>query len=285
MLKSYNDLILSDNIDELNLTPETLSGFFVAFYCENGALQFTEENERHLVEDGDMLVFTPRKIIGSYMRTPDLRGKIICFGTSLLDDSVPEIFQIDKNCWKKLIYLSRNPVFRASEFQRNLFLAYFNLIEVYLDDCANTYRKRSIKLLAQSVIVEMLHELDDLHLLGENEEEAAAEVSRKDKLFQHFIAMLTHPGNTEREVKAYANRLLVTPKYLSHVCKEKCGRTASDLIAEATVRNIKYYLLQTDLTVKEIAYKMDFADISFFCKYTKKHLGRSPMEYRKALWA
>ena len=81
-------------------------------------------------------------------------------------------------------------------------------------------------------------------------------------------------------VRAFAQKLLVTPKYLSAVCKEKSGRTAMDWNTESTVTHIKYYLLQTDLTVKEIAFKLDFPDVSFFCKYVKKHLGQAPLEYR-----
>ena len=56
-----------------------------------------------------------------------------------------------------------------------------------------------------------------------------------------------------------------------------------DWITESTVNHIKYYLLQTNLTVKEIAYKLDFPDVSFFCKYVKKHLGQAPLEYRSGL--
>jgi YesN/AraC family two-component response regulator len=56
-----------------------------------------------------------------------------------------------------------------------------------------------------------------------------------------------------------------------------------DWITESIVGHIKYYLLQTDLSVKEIAFKLDFPDVSFFCKYVKKHLGKSPMEYRKTM--
>ena len=31
MLKSFNDLIISDNMDEVNVAPETMSSFFIAF--------------------------------------------------------------------------------------------------------------------------------------------------------------------------------------------------------------------------------------------------------------
>lgn len=75
---------------------------------------------------------------------------------------------------------------------------------------------------------------------------------------------------------------MVTPQYLSAVCKEKSGRTAMEWITESTVTHINTYLLQSNLTVKEIAFKLDFPDVSFFCKYVRKHLGQAPLEYRRA---
>ena len=172
-------------------------------------------------------------------------------------------------------------VMHATEFQSKLFLAYFNLLRTYMEDSDNPYRQRIIKITSQAAAVEILHELDNwTHLEGNPTDQAKHEASQKDLLFQRFITMLSHPANTEREVKAYAEQLLVTPKYLSAVCKEKSGRTALDWITESVVAHIKYYLLQTDLTVKEIAFKLDFPDVSFFCKYVKKHLGQAPLEYR-----
>ena len=283
MLKSFNDLIISDNMDEVNVAPETMSSFFIAFYCEKGALQFSIEGEMYHAKEGDLVACTPRNIIGLYMRSPDLQGKVICMGESLYDETMPSVFHIDPNWWKKFLYLRQNPVMHATEFQSKLFLAYFNLLKTYMEDSDNPYRQRIIKITSQAAAVEILHELD----IWEPFEEAPTdqtrhEASQKDLLFQRFITLLSHPANTEREVRAFAEQLLVTPKYLSAVCKEKSGRTAMDWITESTVGHIKYYLLQTDLTVKEIAFKLDFPDVSFFCKYVKKHLGQAPLEYRNA---
>ncbi len=281
MLKVFDELIISDNIDEVNISPETFSNFLIVFFCEKGALQFSVGSKRYVAEAGTLVVSTPHNIIGLYMRTPDLQGKIICADTSLFDDSVLKIFHLDPNWLKKMIYLSQNPLYHTSEFHRKLFLAYFNLLEIYLEDSDKYYRKDSIKLLAQSVIVEIMHQLDNGNLVEESSNKTSADISQKDRLFRRFITMLLQDACTDREVKAYADRLLITPKHLSYICKEQSGRTASEWITETVVRNIKYYLLQTDLTIKEIAFKMDFPDVSFFCKYTKKHLGKSPIEYRK----
>ena len=281
MLKSYNDLIISDNMDEVNMAPETMASFFIAFYCEKGALQFSIEGEMYRAEKGDLVVCTPRNIVGSYMRSPDLQGKVICIGKTIYDETMPGIFHIDPNWWKKFLFLRQNPVMHANEFQGKLFLAYFNLLKIYMEDSDNIYRQRIIKITSQAAAVEILHLLDSWAQLEEvSSGKQIPEISQKDRLFQRFITLLSRPGNTEREVKAYAEQLLVTPKYLSAVCKKRSGRTAMDWITERTVSHIKHYLLETDLSVKEIAYKLDFPDVSFFCKYVKKHLGQAPLEYR-----
>lgn len=277
-MKSVNDLIVSDNIDEVNIASETMSSSFLAFYCERGALQFTVEGEMYHVGEGDIVICTPRNIIGMYMRTPDLQGKVISASELIYDETMPSVFHIDPNWWKKLFFLRQNPVVHATEFQGKLFLAYFNLLMVYMEDNDNPYRQRIIRLTSQAVAVELLHALENDVI-----DQTTSDTSQKDRLFQRFMSILSRPTNTEREVRAYAEQLLVTSKYLSAVCKEKSGRTAMDWITENTVSHIKYYLLQTDLSVKEIAFKLDFPDVSFFCKYVKKHLGESPMEYRKTM--
>jgi AraC-like DNA-binding protein len=281
MLKSFNDLIISDNMDEVYMAKESISSSFIAFYCEKGALQFSIEGKMYHAQEGDLVACTPRNIIGLYMRSPDLQGKVICMGKSLYDETLPGVFHVDPNWWGKFLYLRQNPVIHATEFQSKLFLAYFNLLKTYMEDSDNPYRQRIIKITSQAAAVEILHELDTWNPLEEAPiDQVKHDTSQKDRLFQRFITLLSHPTNTEREVRAYAEQLLVTPKYLSAVCKEKSGRTAMDWITENTVAHIKYYLLQTDLTVKEIAFKLDFPDVSFFCKYVKKHLGLAPLEYR-----
>ena len=283
MIQSFNDLIISDNIDEVYKEMKSISNSFIAFYCDKGALQFSIEGKMYNAQAGDLVVCTPRNIISLNMRSLDLQGIVICVGTSLFDETLPGVFHIDPNWWKKFLYLRQNPVIHATEFQIKLCLAYFNLLKTYMEDSENPYRQHIIKLTSQTAAVELLHELDKWNLLEEDiAVKSKNDISQKDRLFQRFMALLNHPTNTDREVRNYAEKLLVTSKYLSAVCKEKSGRTALEWITESTVAHIKYYLLQTDLSVKEIAFNLDFPDVSFFCKYVKKHLGQAPVEYRKS---
>ncbi len=65
------------------------------------------------------------------------------------------------------------------------------------------------------------------------------------------------------------------------MCKSVVGRTASTLINDAVMREIKRQLKYSDKSIKEIALAMDFPNLSFFGKYVKAHLGMPPTEYRR----
>lgn len=282
MIKAFSNLTISDNPDELLPSIDSVAPNLSLFMlCEQGAVQFSIDGQQLKAEAGDLIICNPSNVTGMYMRTPDLKGKVICVGEHLFDDALTGVLNLDSHWWDKFLYLKENPVHHLSDYQNRLFLAYFNLITIYAEDMDSPYRQRIIRLTAQSMAAEILNEMSEWDITNGDTAVPKSESSQKDRLFQRFMSMLSHSDNTEREVRAYAQQLLVTPKYLSSVCKEKSGHTALDLITEATVRNIRYYLLHTGLSVKEIAYKMGFPDVSFFCKYTKKHLGMTPLEYRK----
>lgn len=81
----------------------------------------------------------------------------------------------------------------------------------------------------------------------------------------------------------YADKLHVSPKYLSAVCKEVSGQTAFDLVNQYVLKNVKYMLQWSPKSIKEIAMELDFPNLSFFGKYVKRYLGVSPKQYREQL--
>ncbi|AEV99676.1 AraC family transcriptional regulator [Niastella koreensis] len=83
--------------------------------------------------------------------------------------------------------------------------------------------------------------------------------------------------------KDYAELLCVTPSYLNSICKELLGLSAGNLIRNRIVLEAKRMLINLELTVTEIAYKLNFSDNSYFCKLFKNQEGVSPETFRKTL--
>ena len=64
--------------------------------------------------------------------------------------------------------------------------------------------------------------------------------------------------------------------------KEISGRTAGEWIENYVTVEAKVLLRSTDLTIQEIASRLNFTNQSFFGKYFKHQTGMSPSEYRKS---
>ena len=104
--------------------------------------------------------------------------------------------------------------------------------------------------------------------------------NRTDELFNRFLDLLREHCSTERSVEFYAQKMGITPKYLSLILKKKSGRNASKFIDEAVVYEAKRLLKYSGLSISEIATKLNFASQSFFGKYFKQRVGVSPSRYK-----
>ena len=103
---------------------------------------------------------------------------------------------------------------------------------------------------------------------------------RATSFFRDFLELLSSTYPKPRNVAYYADKLCLTPKYLSTVCREACGSTASEIINRYVVRDVQYLLRQRGKSIKEICNELEFPNLSFFGRYVKKHLGLSPKAYR-----
>lgn len=106
-------------------------------------------------------------------------------------------------------------------------------------------------------------------------------VSRGQRLFNRFMAVLQQYHTTERSLGFYAGRLCVTPNYLSCSVKEHTGRTAAQWINDYVVLEAKIMLQTSDLSIQEIASRLNFVSQSALGKYFKQQTGLSPSRYRK----
>lgn len=105
--------------------------------------------------------------------------------------------------------------------------------------------------------------------------------SNSEALYCRFMDLLFIYHLKERNVSFYASKLCVSSKYLTAIVKEVSGKSPSTWIREETVRDIEQLLCHTQTSIKEIAYQLNFPNVSFFGKYFKSLKGISPKQYRE----
>ena len=106
--------------------------------------------------------------------------------------------------------------------------------------------------------------------------------SRQDMLFRKFLSLLATDYAISREVQYYADKLNITPKYLTVVTRQASGRSATDWIMSTVMTNAKALLQSTQLSVQEISSRLNFANPSFFGQYFLRYSGLTPKEFRRS---
>ncbi len=97
-----------------------------------------------------------------------------------------------------------------------------------------------------------------------------------NNLSDRFFRLLATHFRKHRTVRFYADELHLTPKYLSTAVRRATGRPILSWIHEAILIEARMLLRTTDLTVQEIADKLNFSSSSAFVQFIKKHTGSTP---------
>lgn len=120
-----------------------------------------------------------------------------------------------------------------------------------------------------------------MRLFQEQEsEEDNIGMARNKQLFNKFMALVKLHHTSVRGVKFYADKLCLTPNYLSGAIKEYTGKTATEWVNEYVILEAKTMLKDSDISIQEIAYKLNFPSQSAFGKYFKQQVGIGPKQYR-----
>lgn len=106
---------------------------------------------------------------------------------------------------------------------------------------------------------------------------------RKNEVFIRLIQLIEKYYMQERGVEFYADKLCLSPKYLSAVSKSICGYTVQELVFKAIIRKCVSLLKNTQKNIQEISNEFGFPNASYFGTFFKKQMGMSPQQYRRNL--
>ena len=141
-----------------------------------------------------------------------------------------------------------------------------------------TYKKESIQSLWTSMIYIFAGVLDN----RAKAKDPAESTNRSRLLFEQFISLVAKYHGQYRNVGFYADKLCLTPKYLSKLIKNATGRSAPEWIDAYVILEAKNMLKYSNETIKEIVYKLNLPNQSVFYKFFKARTGMTTSEYRNS---
>lgn len=160
----------------------------------------------------------------------------------------------------------------------NIIDAMFSLLKIY-------FRQAECTCLSQLVLCQLKAFFIGFHeYLQRNPQFRADEVKsyRVRELFNRFMMLMERDYKTSRDVGYYAEKMNISPKYLTNIVKIVTAHTPKTIIDQYTILQLKMQLKRTNLSIKELAWAYHFTDVSFFCRYFKKHTGLTPQQIRES---
>lgn len=279
-----DSIFLTDELEGFRICREqrtTASKTMTVLLCKKGYIDVYYHGEMIRIKAGDLFVRVPdfKYELGPYVFSEDFEFRQVTIDSAIFSQIMFDHMRIEPLWWQKQEYVKRNPIFHISESSEDFFDSYFHLLTLQLQDKQTKLRLQILKQLAHAASMEMLNYMDKMALVDPEEDRRIAS-NHSDYTFHQFMQLLQQYPH-QREVQWHAQKLGITPKYLSEICKQRSGRSAGEWITEMTMAEVKHYLRNTTMSINEIVEALEFPNASFFCQYTKKHTGLTPNKYRK----
>lgn len=106
-------------------------------------------------------------------------------------------------------------------------------------------------------------------------------VTAPTNLVDHIMDFLSENLDKSFKAEDISNKFNYSPSYLFSLFKKRTGYSLIHFFNLKKIQKACEYLNYTDLSVKEIAFRMGFQDPLYFSRLFKKHMGMSPNAYKK----
>ena len=274
-----DDLLIADLRYDKALSvfkyPFRFDGYIIIF-CISGRIQLEVNLDAFQVGSNSLVLNVPGNIIRVSGVETDERN--LHFIVVAMSKSFMSGVRFDFNrLFNESMALLDNPCITLDRSERRLCREYLDLASVLLtSDIQN--KKEAIGALISSISY-VLGSIWTGKLTAAERKPHAPSAKAKN-VYDQFLRLVTDYHTSERNMKFYADRLCLTPKYLSKLVKTVSGRSAPDWIDAFVILEAKNLLKYSELSIKQIVAKLNFPNQSVFYKFFKSHTGKTPSQYR-----
>lgn len=267
-----NEVGIFDNVNQMNFPYEQREiNVAVIGVCLSGSCKACINNRIYEFRTNMTIVLFPGQVVQMLDMSEDFNTFLIC----LSEERNQAIINQSHDIVPLLMYIRQNPVIETPE-------TYVYWAKDYCHLLMRAFSAQDVPFRAQmyeALLSTLYYSLANVY--GNALATAPLHNSRQEEIFMQFLSILEKEYQTKRDVVYYAEKLCVTPKYLSSVVKAVSGRTAGVCIDSYVIEEAKRQLRNTRLSVLEISQRLNFPNQSFFGKYFKRLTGQSPYQYRK----
>ena len=263
-----NDVLLLNTQKDQRLPSQFTDKYHLHILCRKGEARFRFNDQTFHIVAHDLVIWQMSSKITDVTYSDDFDADFLLVSQNFLGMFNPEMVWAAKG----FVFIKLNPVFHLAPDEWQICINDFALFRDRLE------RKHIFR---QDVVGRLLQIfLFDMWNIYSREIEQMKFSNSTALAFLRFLDEVSKQCATHREVTFYADKLCITPKYLSEICRKVSNISASEWISYYTRNVILRMLDDTSLMLTDISDRLRFYNYSHFCRYVKKLLGVSPTVYR-----
>ena len=255
--------------DNLGLLGEPRrNSFYQIMILEKGSATYFVDFEKHEIAAPAVCFVFPHQIF-KYDLSPDATGDIIMFDETIFCSEIlsNELKEYNVDLHKRINYVD----FGGDKSRFDEILMIKGQIES-LWKSLNNIRKVEIKFLIKIIIFKIIDtSAGDLTVV---------EKSRDMETYIEFRKLVDKEFQTNRKVDSYCQKLNISAKKLNLICHEFTDKTALEVIHDRLSNEIKKILIFEDVSLKEIAFRLNFDSQPALNKYIASKFDCTPSELK-----
>lgn len=266
------DFAIFDRIDNIPIhNYPTKIDPTVVIVCLSGTIRIGINLREYVCTAGNLVLLMPDHIVQHYGKSDDFSGIFLAVSPSFMKDIIYNL----EHVLNIFFYVKEYPCTMLKQHEVEALKEYHSFLWKKIKMTDNIYKRE----IAQNMLKSLFYDICNIFRHHIHQEELNK--NRKEELFGQYLRLVVQYYKENRHVSFYADKLFLTPKYLSTVVKEISKKSAGDWIDSYVILEAKAWLKSSGKTIQEISNELNFANQSFFGKYFKQHTGMSPGEYRK----
>lgn len=258
---------ITGNIKHLFKTPSKVPGYMFLL-CFQGTCSITVHLTQYTMKKGTLLILLPDLYFQILEQSDDCKFIFAGFATELVRSS-----SLFSKSIEYTPFIFEKPVLQLDKKAFELMYSYIRIIIKAKNISNNIVTQEQAALTFTQLIL-------GLGNLIKNGKSVNQQYNRNQEIVKELVRTVVMNYHTERNVSFYADKMHLSPQHLSTTIKKITGKTLTDIISSFIINDAKAKLKSTEMTIQEIAYSLNFPDISFFGKYFKRYTGMSPKQYR-----
>lgn len=198
------------------------------FFCHSGEARIEIDLLEYDIMPNTQIIFLPNSIINYSYASPDLSISYITFSNAFFQEAT---VRLDPSFFH---FLKENPVVTLPVERTRTINGLIIALEDLYKDKENCFRLQILRNYIQSFLLDIY---DKTHRIFEQNRPEG--ISRQEELFKRFIQLIHKHCLNQREVSFYAQKMFITPRYLSAIAQTVAGETAKNIIDKHVILEIK----------------------------------------------